>query len=291
MDFHSFDMLDRYEGIRAVTAEELTERWRRLSGMMALENYGALVFPDPSAEGLNLWLTGERGQSMLLFYGDALDALYAQDVPAQMPAHPAIRRDARPDMARLRQALAGKGRLGLVFAEGLTLDARDALRQWAPDAEWRDASLPFSRVKGRKTPFERALIGETARMIQKVFEAFPSICREGRLYKDICDELQYMIASLGSDGEYMIAMLHVFDHDGRSLTPLIETTPGMRAGQGHQIALLVETNGPGGYYSVLGRVFSFGTPSESFARDSRARTMVSWTRSSAFSESRVSDRA
>ncbi len=271
MDFSAFTMLDRYEGVRAVTEQELSERWARLSAMMEKEGLGALLLLSPASEGANLWLTGERGQKLLVYYHDgSADAVYDGALPTDTPAHPRLRRCRELDLERLARETVEKGlKLGFVHSERLTVGLRRSLRERLPDDSCTDALLPFARVKAHKSPLEQALIREAAGMIQKVFEAFPAICREGRLYKDICDELQYLTASLGSDGEYMISMLHVFDHEGNSLTPLLEAAPGMRAERGHQIAYLLETNGPGGYYAVLGRVFSFGEPSAEFRKKHR----------------------
>lgn len=267
MEYTGFRMLERYESVQAVTGQELKRRWDELQEMMGLEDVEVLFFPTPAEAGLNLWLCGERGQEQILFYreGEVEEIYQPESLTTDSTAHPAIIRRTEIDFAHLRRCTKGNAtKVGIVFPAGLKIGTRERMQAELGEKPWKDVTLSFERVKGRKSDFEVELIRDTARMIQKVFEAFPAICRKGRLYKDICDDLQYLTASLGCSGEYMISMLHVFDHDGCSLTPLREAEPGMRAEEGHQIAYLLETNSQNGYYSVLGRVFSFGKPSEAF---------------------------
>ena len=274
MDYTPFRMHRRYERVTAITPEEFHRRWAQTREMMNREGLDALVCLFPARFGCGLWLAGEREASAVLLPKEgavqvAFDGLL--DVGGhwmlpdgrwlEPPADEGIRLLPHLDVADVPVR-----RVGLVHSADASGHSLRALRELFPQVEWTDASLAFDRVKAVKSPFELSLSEDTSRMLEKALSQFPLLCRRGRLYKDVCDDMQHLVAGLGCPGDYMITMLHVFDLNGRSLTPLKQPLPGMRVQDGHMIAYLLETNGESGMYGVLCRLFALGEPSAEFQR-------------------------
>jgi Xaa-Pro aminopeptidase len=292
MDFTQFKMVNRHDRVQAITAEEFERRWKEAMKMMSRNKIDIMLVLECGSNGAGLWLAGDRAATYIVFpvKGD-IDVIYETNklfksregkeifnrypFPNSKFVDPSINSKIKLtntlDMESFRAKLVSdkSPRIGIVHMDALTIGLRNKFMNEFPDAELVDITVEFDRRKAIKSDFEMELLAESARLNQKVMEAVPAILREGRLYKEITDELQYLIASLGSSGEHMISMLHVFDSEGNSATPITEECPGTRAKKGDLIAYLLETNGPGGYYMVSGRVFSFGEPSEEFKRKYR----------------------
>ncbi len=159
----------------------------------------------------------------------------------------------------------GKGpRIAMIHPEVLKQSIYDNMREVLGDFSYFDMGILLDEVRAVKSGVERELIEQTNIMNEKLMSAAAQVIREGRTVKEVTDEMQYMAMNLGSGGHFV----HVFCcHVGPQDKPDIDTMgrlpfPGYTLKHNDKVFMLIETNGPGGHYSALGRFFILGRASE-----------------------------
>lgn len=184
----------------------------------------------------------------------------------EKPAYPGVEITPRLDFAAV---CAGAEKVGFCHAgkTGEFADVTEATKQRMDtiSAELVDVTKDVDTLKSVHSDFEVEMQFHTGKMIEKVIYAFPSICRLGRLYKDIETDLAAMITRLGSPGQFLLGHIGLLDSDGNSIASE-NALPGRRAQNGNVICLLVEINGPSNANAAGGRLYSFGKPTESLRR-------------------------
>lgn len=148
------------------------------------------------------------------------------------------------------------GRIGLVGANQISFALVDYLRQDKfSHTEFLDASHMVDCIKVVKSEEELALIRNTAALQDKAMEAAFAAVQPGRKDSDIAAVAQHVGQELGSEqGIYLCASAPVgtpclFGHRHYQ-NRVIQ--------KGDQFVLLIENNGPGGFYTELGRTCVLG---------------------------------
>jgi Xaa-Pro aminopeptidase len=120
-----------------------------------------------------------------------------------------------------------------------------------------DAELAVEVLKEKK----KATIGWVGRSYIPItfYEYLRKSIRPGRRGFEILAEAQYSCVMQGSERQLILV------NSGPPRTPVpfqFRHFQNRLIRDGDQVSVLVEVNGPGGFYTELGRVFSIGTPSQ-----------------------------
>lgn len=148
--------------------------------------------------------------------------------------------------------------VGLI-AEGAMPHAFVAgIRTSLTDTSFVDATEFVDRIKAIKSPEELALIRRTAQMQDAVFTKVLEHIRPGRRDVDITALAQYEGQLLGSEQGIFLG--------GSSPTgqrsPFVSRhMQGRTLREGDQLSLLIENNGPGGFYTEIARTIVLGRAS------------------------------
>jgi Xaa-Pro aminopeptidase len=278
-------MIRRHDRINAITKEERARRLGLLEEIIRTASVGALMVFECPKYGTGFWITSHEHQecTIVLDSGRVIEVYdtgcaWAPEVLVDEPDVLGVCEQTDVFDAGLVADAAERagGRIGVVNGEGMSIGYLRRLREAIPNLELVDLSDDVEFAKSPKSPFEQELSLLSADMHQRVFSAVPAMMRAGRTVKDLTDEIRYLALQLGSSGEDMCLMAHVLDKDGVPCHEGDTAFPGERIGNEGMVSLLLETNGPGGYYQVIGRYFAFEEPSDSFK--ARYETAVSANR-------------
>ena len=122
-----------------------------------------------------------------------------------------------------------------------------------------DATDWVDQMKVIKSPEEIELIKGTAALQDAAMEHVRTCIRPGRRGFEILAEAQYSVVTQGSERQLILV------NSGPQGAPVPYTFRHFQnrvIKEGDQISLLIEVNGPGGFYTEIGRIFSIGEPSE-----------------------------
>ncbi len=149
--------------------------------------------------------------------------------------------------------------IGLVGRSFMPITFYEYIKKHMVGSKFIDVTEEIDRVKVIKSAEEIELIKGTARCQDVAMEHVRKSIRPGRRDFEILAEAQYSMVTQGSERQLI----------------LVGSTPKGTAGrwqfrhfqnrmikEGDQVNVLIETNGPGGFFTELGRVFSLGTPSQ-----------------------------
>ncbi len=152
-----------------------------------------------------------------------------------------------------------QARIGLVGTYQLSAAILDHLRRELPDAEFVEASEIVDAVRMVKSEEEWELIDRTALLQDAAVEAAFAAVEPGKRDRDITAALQQFIqAGGGEQGLYLCASMPV--GEPTLFQPRHFQNRVIR--EGDYIALLAETNGPGGLWTELGRSCVLGSASD-----------------------------
>ena len=122
-----------------------------------------------------------------------------------------------------------------------------------------DATDPIDQIKVIKSAEELELIRRTAGLQDAAMEHLKKSIRPGLKDFEIYAEALYHTALHGSERQLILVA------SGPSGTPvpfLPRHFQNRVVKEGDQISVLIEVNGPGGFYAELGRIFTIGKPSQ-----------------------------
>ena len=148
--------------------------------------------------------------------------------------------------------------VGLVNIGRMNASFYKYLVEELPDLEFVDATTIVDRIKIVKSDLEIEYIRETARLHDKVMYAAQALIYPGRLVGDVRNDMYHLACNLGAEGQ-MVQNLGAAPMG----TPCFFgpfTEQNRRIDYGDQVLILLEANGPGGYYNELGRMFCLGDP-------------------------------
>ena len=149
--------------------------------------------------------------------------------------------------------------IGWVGRSFIPIPFYEYLKKHLVGSKFVDATDQIDQLKAIKTPEEIELIKGTAELQDVVIEHVRKAIRPGRRDYEILAEAQYSAILKGSE---------------RQLIQIGSCPPGTPTKwqhphyqnrmirDGDQIKVLIEVNGPGEYYTEIGRVFSLGKPSQ-----------------------------
>ena len=274
MNFERFDMLNRYERILAVPREEWHRRWDRVRDVMRELDLGAIFVYGNARAGIGFWLTGYNRQEITIvpFEGDIQEVLrkkpsYLNEtafcpVDGGASPVPSVNRVTAPAWVSLRAQI-GIKRIGLINAIDMTVGNCEEIKQNLPGATFVNVDNEVGVLQGYKSEFELELVRESMKMHDRIHAAVPAILRVGRTMKEVSDDIRSLVLQNGSSGEDMCLMILTHDLDGRS-NEESAVVPGKKFTRSDIVEVLLETNGPGGYYTVVMREYALGTPSDEF---------------------------
>ena len=217
-----------------------------------------LVTQGPFDGAQDLPVTGDgmrRGVKQLLTTPSFASAYYSNDYDAELAA----------------KALVpfAKGTIGLVCTYQMGFATGDYLKRKFPNATFVDATDLVDRIKSIKSPEEMELVRRTALMQDAAMKAAFDAIKPGMRDSDVAATAQFYSHRHGSEqGIYLCASAPLgtpckFGH---------RHTQNRVIREGDYIALLVEDNGPGGFYTELGRTAVVGKAPQSM-KDELAFTL------------------
>jgi Xaa-Pro aminopeptidase len=173
------------------------------------------------------------------------------------PSYSSIHYTKHYDAALVAEELTAGGlhNIGLVATSQMQYDFVVHLQRSLPSASFCDATDIVDAIKAIKSPEEQALIRGTAELQDKVISAVAGWVTPGKRDFEIAAYAQHVAQDLGSEQGIFLgssaplgqpAVFRPRHHKGRALKA------------GEHFSLLVEVNGPGGFYTEIARTFVLG---------------------------------
>jgi len=149
--------------------------------------------------------------------------------------------------------------IGLVEKTMIPLSFYEHLAKKLPQAKFVDATSWVDELRSDKSPEEIELIRGTAATQDAVMEYLKKVIKPGMRDMDIYAEIHCFLAKQGSER----GLVQV--NSGPQGVPVPFDVPKFQnrvVKDGDQVTVLIETNGPGGYYTEILRVLTLGKPSQ-----------------------------
>ena len=284
MDFSKYQMINRYERIRALPESELERRWEAIRALMRDKGVNVILFADANPSATSMWLlgTGNKVPEYIVFpLDDDPIAFYggkSQPDGSFNPYALAARTRIEPgSYGRVINANEFKAEavskyvnrekpvIGIFQPNAIRVSLRKMLETEMPGLEMVDLTHDISRVRSVKSPYDIELCRASAQMHTIFMEAVPSIVRPGRTQREVLMDLRSVAMEFGSGGEDMCLMMKIVDreHNRRSAIPW-GSMDERRFQNDDMFWILLETSGPGGQFCANGRYWSFTEPGEGF---------------------------
>ena len=147
--------------------------------------------------------------------------------------------------------------IGLVGRSYIPITFYEYLRKHLVGYKFVDATEWIDQIKVPKSSEEIELIKRTAALQDVAMEHVRKSIRPGRRDFEILAEAQYSVVTQGSERQLILV------NSGPPGTPvpyIFRHFQNRVMKEGDQFSILIEVNGPGGFYTEIGRVFSIGKP-------------------------------
>jgi Xaa-Pro aminopeptidase len=145
--------------------------------------------------------------------------------------------------------------IGLIAAGAMPHAFVARIKSSLANSSFVDATEFIDRLKAIKSPEEMALIRRTAEMQDAVFAKVLDHIRPGRRDVDVAALAQYEGQLLGSEQGIFLGG----SSPGGQRSPFVPRyMQGRTLREGDQLSLLIENNGPGGFYAELARTIVLG---------------------------------
>jgi Xaa-Pro aminopeptidase len=173
------------------------------------------------------------------------------------PSYSAIHYTRHYDAALVAEELqaAGHTRVGLVATAQMQYDFLHHLRETLPAVHFSDATDWVDDIKAIKSPEEQAGIRAAAALQDQVIAAVARWVTPGRRDFEIAAYAQYVAQGLGSEQGIFLGCSAPL---GQPAVFLPRHQKGRELRAGEHFSLLVEVNGPGGFYTEIARTFVLG---------------------------------
>jgi Xaa-Pro aminopeptidase len=137
------------------------------------------------------------------------------------------------------------------------------LKENLPGVEIVEATDLVDRIRAVKSEDELAFVRSAIEVQDAVLAAVPTIVRPGKYEYQLRSEIARILTDLGSEEQLIM---------------LSSAPPGMRAAnipsfyqnrqirRGDQVLIMIEPNGPGGFYGEIARIWCLGEPPEELLR-------------------------
>jgi Xaa-Pro aminopeptidase len=181
---------------------------------------------------------------------------------------------ARDDARALVRGLAGHehSAIGLVGTAQIPYELMTHLREALPGARFSDGSDVVDRVKAVKSPWEQAAIGRTVAMQARAFEAALEAIAPGVAEWQVIEAARRVCLEHGSEGG---VFLIGSGPPGQPALPNHPRTQNRTLAAGDRMMLLIEADGPGGYFAELGRTIVLGPAGEALGAEHEL-TIAAW---------------
>lgn len=148
-----------------------------------------------------------------------------------------------------------KPTIGLVERTFIPITFYEYLTKHLPDATFLDATEWVDEIKVIKSPEEIELIKGTAALQDAAMEHLKKTIKPGMRNFDVLAEAQYSTAKNGSERQ----LIQVGSGPLGTPAPFnVRHFQNRVIKEGDQVSVLIETNGPGGYYTETMRIFMVG---------------------------------
>lgn len=274
--------------LNAVSLSELQRRWSATREAMRARDIDALVLQNSSdwVGGYIRWFTNQPATngypSSVVFPANGTMSLIEQGpfdgvrVASEAeraatgigrrlttPSYPSIHFSGAydADLAVKELRASGVKRVGLVAQAAMYHSFGKALTRTLEEAgvDVVDATDMVDRIKAIKSEEERALIRKVAALQDEVMQRVTQFVRPGLRDFEVAAYAQYMAQQLGSEqGIFLCSSAPA--GEAASFRP--RSMQGRTLQRGDVYSLLIETNGPGGYYTELSRILVLGKAPE-----------------------------
>jgi Xaa-Pro aminopeptidase len=149
-----------------------------------------------------------------------------------------------------------KPTIGLVERAFIPITFYEYLVKHLPEAKFIDATEWVDEIKVPKSPEEIELIKGTAALQDRAVEHLKKTIKPGMREYEILAEAQYSCVRSGSERQLILTYsgqgvhTNYFSHTRHFQNRVIK--------EGDQVFILIETNGPGGYYTEIMKSFMVG---------------------------------
>lgn len=149
--------------------------------------------------------------------------------------------------------------IGLVGKSFLPVNFHEYLTNHLPGARFTDMTEPIDHLKSIKSEEEIRLIQKTVDLQDAAMEQVRKTIRPGMRDADVYAEVLSSVIRQGSERQLVLvgsaprgvpAHFQHLHFQNRTIR------------EGDQVSLLIEVNGPGGFYAEIARMFSIGQPSQ-----------------------------
>jgi Xaa-Pro aminopeptidase len=152
-----------------------------------------------------------------------------------------------------------KAAIGLVGRAFIPITIYEYLRKNLPGAKFVDATDKIDHLMAVKSPEEIEVIKPVAALQDAAMEHVKKILQPGKRCFEVAAEAQYACLMQGATRFVLLCF------SGPRGTSVPQQKPAFQnrvINDGDQVTILIETNGPSGYWTELGRPLSLGKPSQ-----------------------------
>ncbi|CDX04184.1 Peptidase M24 [Desulfitobacterium hafniense] len=263
---------------RPISDRELNRRWDATRDLMKVQNIDLVLtqgnnmhlggyvrwFTDIPAEyNLHMTVLFPKDEQMTLVRSSASRipqwALRGVEEVLYAPIAPTLNYTANSEAGLVIDYIRKRNpkRIGWIGKASLTAGLMEKVIAAFPNVEFVDITNDFDMIKALKSDEEMACVRETARIHDAAWSALPAIVKPNMKEYQIRSEIARLLADLGTE-EHLLFMgtaapgkpcgMSTFQYANRTVK------------EGDYGVVLIEVNGPGGYYCESSRNFCFGEP-------------------------------
>ncbi|MDR1321978.1 MAG: M24 family metallopeptidase [Gracilibacteraceae bacterium] len=273
-----------HERIRfPIPQRELERRWQAIRAGMAQEGIDALIAQDGNQwlGGYVRYLTDIPGENQYImsvyFPADEEMTIITSGGDPLPPAPPewAVRgvktRKSLPyfrslnytdpfDAEEICQIIKARGdkKVGWIGLGHFSAYFYQYLKDHLPQVEFVDATDMVDGIKAVKSEDELIYVRKCVNMQDVVCAALPSIVIPGKYEYQIRGEVIKILEELGSEEQLIMLGAEKMGARTGHFPPFYHNR---RVDKGDQFFIMIEVNGPGGYYGEIGRTWCLGEPS------------------------------
>ncbi|MDR1604968.1 MAG: M24 family metallopeptidase [Gracilibacteraceae bacterium] len=274
----------KHERVRfPIPQRELERRWDAVRAAMKAQNVDLLIAQNSHQflGGYVRWFAdvpAEHGYSItVLFPKDDEMSLISSGIPGQVGPPVYARRNVKevialpyirtmnhtdslePDAtAAYIQARKGK-KVGLISPANFSAVYYTELLKRLPQVEFVDFTNTIDEIKAVKSEDELAYIRKTVALQDDLVAAMPTIIRPGIFEYEVRQRIVKIAEERG--GEEQLIMMSSAPA-GTPAGHLNMHYQNRQIQSGDNVMVMIEVNGPGGFYTQVGRVWCFGQPSK-----------------------------
>ena len=145
--------------------------------------------------------------------------------------------------------------IGLVGKAMIAATFTDYIREKLPDVVLGDATDLVDEIRAIKSEEELSFIWKTVEMQDTVWGATLALVRPGMREYEIRSEIQRLLTNLGSEEQLIMIGSAPANVPSGQKSPFFQNRT---VQQGDQVMIMIEVNGPGGYYAEIGRTICLG---------------------------------